>query len=125
MTAEEYRNAAKKKRSNRPTGRHLTELGRMSFVDECVSRGLPAPIPEYKPFMHLKRRHSVDFLFEHNGVRLALEVEGWGHKTDTRYKQDLWKYNELTQERIFLYRRAPKTLYLEETYDYIKRFFAL
>lgn len=123
MTAADFK---KKKPAVKPKGRHLTTSGRQDFGDECVKRGLPRPVPEFKPFLEtLGRKHSVDFAFFFGGQKLALEVEGWGHRTTARYNSDLFKYNELSQHGFMIYRRKPKELYLEETYTYIKKFFNL
>lgn len=124
MTAEDFKK--KKKTVSKAKGRHLTAAGRQEFCDECVSRGLPCPIPEYKPFVEtLGRKHSVDFAFFYGTKKLALEVEGWGHRTNARYESDLFKYNELGQHGFIIYRRKPKQLYTEGTYLFIKKFFDL
>lgn len=123
MTAADFK---KKKEVSKPKGRHLTKDGRQNFCAECVKRGLPCPVPEYKPFIEtLGRKHSIDFAFFLGEKKLALEVEGWGHRTTARYNSDLFKYNELSQHGFMIYRRKPKELYLEETYNYIRKFFNL
>lgn len=124
MTAEDFKK--KKKRVSKAKGRHLTAAGRQEFCNECVKRGLPCPIPEHQPFKEtLGRRHSIDFAFFHGDLKLALEVEGWSHRTAARYKSDMFKYNELAQHGYYLYRRTPKNIYSEETYEFIKKFFDL
>lgn len=122
MTAEEYRKMPKK-RPPAPVSLHLTGEGREKFVRECIVRGLPAPIPEYKPFTDIGRKHSIDFYFFHAGLKLALEIEGWGHRTDKRYKEDQFKYNELAVRKFLLIRVKPRLVYHESTFDLIKRFF--
>lgn len=116
----------KKRKVSRPKGRHLLAEGRQAFCEMCKERGLPVPVPEYKPFVNtLKRKHSVDFYFEHDGLRMALEVEGWGHKTNSRYTEDMFKYNQLAIHRIYPMRVKPKQLYTEHTFSLIKDFFKL
>ncbi len=124
VTLDEY--AAKKKpRVSAPKGRHLTSDGRNDFIAMCIARGLPAPTAEHKPFKDIGRQHSVDFIFTHNGFCLALEIEGWGHRTDKRFNEDQFKYNELAIRKIHLIRVKPKTLYAESTFELIRRFFSL
>lgn len=122
LTAEEYRNLKKKKRRRPQSGSE--EATRQRFISECQDRGLPTPIPEYKPFLHIGRKHATDFYFDFRGSRLALEVEGWGHKTTERYNADLFKYNHLTLNRIFLLRVKPKNLFSEDTFNMLSQFFS-
>lgn len=124
VTIDEYEDR-KKPRVSIPKGRHLTQDGRNEFISMCVERGLPAPTVEYKPFKDIGRKHSVDFIFCYQGLTLALEVEGWGHRTDKRYKEDEFKYNELAIRKIHLIRVKPKNLYNESTFELIRRFFSL
>lgn len=124
VTLDEYEKK-KKPRVSTPKGRHLTLAGRNDFITMCVARGLPAPTAEHKPFKDIGRKHSVDFIFFHNSHILALEIEGWGHRTDKRYKEDQFKYNELAIRKIHLIRVKPKNLYDESTFELIRRFFSL
>lgn len=115
-----------KKKVSRPKGKHLTKAGKIEFCDLCEQAGLPRPIPEYKPFIDTHgRKHSIDFFFEKDGVKLSLEVEGWGHRTGARFEEDRWKYNEVAILRFHLLRVRPKELYKDETIDLLKRFFQL
>lgn len=126
ITLAEYLGEEKKKKAAKSltiSNPHLTKDGQNRFVMECVKRGLPAPTPEYKPFEDIKRKHSVDFVFFHGDHKLALEVEGWGHRTDARYKSDLFKYNELAIRGYRIIRVKPKELYLETTFKLLRRFF--
>ena len=125
VTLDEYEDKKKKKGPGpgRPKGRHLTAEGRDDFMKMCLSRDLPAPMAEYKPFRDIGRQHSIDFVFFNAGLKLALEVEGWGHRTDKRFGEDQFKYNELAIRKYHLIRVKPKQLYEETTFDLIKRFF--
>lgn len=122
MSADDFK---KKSVVSRPKGYHLTKEGQQEFCNECAKRGLPIPIPEHKPFLSIGRRHSIDYAFSHAGSKLALEIEGWGHKTSKRYAEDLWKYNQLSLHGWHLYRIKPKDLFKEETFLFIKQYFNL
>lgn len=112
-----------KKKVSRPKGRHLKKSGKVEFCDLCEEAGLPRPIPEYRPLVETHgRQHAVDFFFD-TPRPLALEVEGWGHRTGKRFEEDRWKYNEITILGIAILRVRPKDLYKPETIDLIKRFF--
>ncbi len=126
VTLAEYLDRAeKKKKPVSEVAFHLTKRGQTAFCNQCEQRGIPRPTPEFSPFEDIGRKHRIDFLFEHNGLRLALEIEGWGHRTLPRYNSDQFKYNELAIRKIHLLRVRPKALYQETTFDLLKRFFGV
>ena len=88
------------------------------FQSFCQQAGLPKPTPEHK--FHPKRRWRIDWYFEANGKKLALEVEGgvWSNGRHTRgsgYVGDMEKYNSLAMFGIHLLRVQPKDLLKLET----------
>lgn len=114
--------AKKKKKVSRPRGRHLTNEGKSDFCESCVKAGLPRPIPEYQPFLKTHgRAHRVDFFFQDGDFRMALEVEGWGHRTAKRFTEDIDKYNMLVEIGIWPVRCKPKELYTPQTIDILCR----
>lgn len=89
------------------------------FIKICEQVGLPIPAKEVT--FYPGRRWRVDYLFKTEHITIALEVEGWGHKTTERYEKDLDKYNALTEVGIFLLRTKPKNLNTTKLLDTIKR----
>lgn len=90
------------------------------FCQTCGQVGLPIPLKEAQFWPG--RKWAVDYLFVTDHITIALEVDGWGHKTTARYDQDLDKYNSLTEAGIFLIRTKPKNLYtFEKTLNIIAR----
>lgn len=125
VTLEEYLGEKKKAAPKKADPLHLTDGGKAKFIDECVKRGLPAPIPEYKPFVDIGRKHAIDFAFFFpDGRKLALEIEGMDHRKRARYESDLFKYNELSIRGWGLIRVVPKKAYHEDTYLLCLRFMA-
>jgi hypothetical protein len=93
------------------------------FVSMCEAYGLPAPTKEYK--FHPDRKWRIDYYFENNGIKLAVEVEGGvysngRHTRATGFLSDIEKYNELTKNGIYLYRCTPKSLKTQKTIEDIK-----
>lgn len=85
---------------------------------------LPEPTPEYK--FHPERNWRIDFYFEANGRRVALEVEGGiytggRHTRINGFKGDIEKYNELSMAGIFLLRCTPDNLMKMATLNSIKQ----
>ena len=72
------------------------------------------------------RQWRIDYYFEANGRRVALEVEGgiWTQGRHTRgsgFKRDMEKYNTLTAAGIMLLRTTPKDLLTSQTFELIKK----
>lgn len=63
------------------------------------------PKPETGFLFHPKRGWKVDFYF--SAAQLAVEIEGWGHRTKARFLEDIAKYNALTELQIALLRFTP------------------
>jgi hypothetical protein len=82
------------------------------FIELCKKEGL-IPIPEYK--FHEKRRWRIDYYFEHQEKKVALEIEGGvftkgRHTRGSGFVKDMEKYNEVSKHGIFLIRYQPKDL---------------
>lgn len=93
------------------------------FQSYCKQNGLPTPTPEHK--FHPKRRWRIDWYFEANGKKLALEVEGgvWQMGRHTRgsgFVADMEKYNNLTMFGIHLLRVTPDNLLKKSTIEMLK-----
>jgi len=93
------------------------------FIQICRHHNLPDPIPEYR--FHPGRRWRIDYYFEHNGRRVALEVEGgiWTKGRHTRpagFQGDMEKYNALACMGILLLRVAPADLMKTSTMQMIQ-----
>lgn len=93
------------------------------FIKACEAYHLPAPTPEYQ--FDPKRKWRIDYYFEHNGRRVALEVEGgvWTNGRHTRPKgflADMEKYNAMACAGILLLRTTPEKLLTTETFTNIK-----
>lgn len=83
------------------------------FVAKMAANGYTCT-PEF--LFHETRKWRIDFYIEHNGKKLAIEVEGgiWSNGRHTRgsgFINDMQKYNELTKYGIFLYRVEPSKLF--------------
>lgn len=94
------------------------------FLQVCKVFGLPEPHREYK--FHPTRRWRIDYLFEHNGRRVALEVEGgvWRggrHTNPAGFMKDMDKYNAISAAGIVLLRTTPGELMKTETIELVKR----
>lgn len=94
------------------------------FVQVCAVFGLPEPKREYK--FHPTRKWRIDYLFEANGRRVALEVEGgvWTggrHTTGKGFMGDMEKYNAISTAGIVLLRTTPDRLMTAETIEMIKQ----
>lgn len=73
------------------------------FCHVCSSEGLPTPVLEYMFGQEVFGRNwRADFFFDHNGIKLSVEVEGIfynnsqgtsRHQTGKGYKDDMQKYN--------------------------------
>lgn len=112
---------AKIKRRPKPKAADKTTL---LFTRLCEVYGLPAPMPEYR--FHPARKWRIDYYFEANGRRVALEVEGgiWTQGRHTRgsgFKRDMEKYNAITAAGIMLLRTTPKDLLTSQTFELIKK----
>ena len=96
----------------------------VQFFALCEALGLPEPQPEYK--FHEERKWRIDYFFEANGIRVALEVEGgvWTNGRHTRgagFLKDMEKYNALSEAGIWLVRTTPSELLKVKTVELIKR----
>lgn len=102
------------------------------FRSICRSVGLPDPVTEHVFAADIGRRWRLDFLFEQNGTRCALEVEGGIFKRGTAgrhnrpagFRADCEKYNELAARGILLVRVLPEQLCTHKTLDTLSRVFA-
>ncbi len=93
------------------------------FIKACEAYHLPAPTHEYR--FDAKRKWRIDYYFEANGRRVALEVEGgvWSQGRHTRPKgflADMEKYNAMACAGILLLRTTPEKLLTTETFTNIK-----
>lgn len=98
--------------------KHATKTNPSIFQAYCKQNGLPVPTPEHK--FHPKRKWRIDWYFEANGKKLALEVEGgvWQNGRHTRgsgFVADMEKYNSLAEHGIFLVRVQPSDLLKMQT----------
>lgn len=103
-------------------------MNKRIFFQVLKNEGIPLPIAEYR--FEPSRKWRVDFYFEANGVRLALEVEGgvWlsgRHNRPEGFLRDMEKYNALTAAGIFLYRVTPGDLCKHKTIKNIKNILKL
>ena len=94
------------------------------FTQVCRQFRLPDPVAEYQ--FDPKRKWRIDYYFEANGRRVALEVEGgiWTNGRHTRpqgFAGDMEKYNALSQCGIYLLRVTPGNLMKTETFTMIKQ----
>ena len=110
-------------RKSKDQKRPKSTFQQKAFLQLCRSHGLPDPVAEYR--FHAKRRWRIDYYFETNETRLALEVEGgvytYGrHNRASGFVADMEKYNALAQAGIFLIRVMPKDLLKKSTCDLIK-----
>ncbi len=85
---------------------------------------LPMPAREYQ--FHPERKWRIDFYFEANGRKVALEVEGgvWTGGRHTRgsgFAGDMEKYNALAMAGILLVRVTPDTLLKTPTFNMLKQ----
>jgi hypothetical protein len=77
----------------------------LEFPAVCAAVGLPSPVAEHR--FAPPRKWALDFAWvEH---RVALEVEGWGHRTKARFGKDVAKYNALAGMGWRLIRCTPST----------------
>lgn len=95
------------------------------FIETCKQSGLPAPTPEYQFAKDAKRRWRIDYYFEHEDRKVALEVEGgiWTkgrHTRSTGFVKDMDKYNEMAKRGILLIRVEPKNLLTTGNIENIK-----
>lgn len=103
---------------------------RQSFLDWCENNELPKPVWEFKFAYDIGRKWRIDWYFEHEGKKLAVEVEGGiskigRHQRAAGFRKDMEKYNALSQYGITLYRVEPITLFNYETSHFIRNFFGI
>lgn len=103
---------------------------RAAFRSWCETQGLPEPVHEFEFAISEGRKWRIDWYFEHDGKKLAVEVEGGvarggRHNRPTGFMKDMEKYNSLPRYGITLYRVIPKTLFNFETANFIRSFFGL
>ena len=127
-TASQYRAfksaALDKKTARQPKAPKAKDKTALLFARLCEASGLPAPIPEYK--FHATRKWRIDYYFEINGKRIALEVEGgvWTggrHTTGKGFMADMEKYNAISAAGIVLLRTTPDRLMTAETIELLKK----
>ncbi len=108
------------------------------FLAHCEKHGLPVPVTEYKFAKEgMGRDWRIDFFFEANGVKVALEIEGGvsrtkkGVKTFGRhmrgegYLGDMEKYNAMMDFDIKLHRVINADLFIDATVVALKRLLGL
>lgn len=123
------------------------QFSKILFDAFCQSEGLP--MPQYEYIFHETRQWRIDIYFQHNGKRLALEVEGgtWGkpvrcnhcgqlvktkngkqvmqaggrHTHSAGFQGDVEKYNALALAGIFLLRTTPKEVMKTATLNMVKK----
>ncbi len=93
------------------------------FKQVCQTMRLPEPVPEYR--FHPDRQWRIDFYFEANGRKVALEVEGGvftsgRHTRGTGFLGDMEKYNAMAMQQIFLVRCTPGDLMKLKTLNAVK-----
>lgn len=88
--------AQKVKRADGPS--EIVQMFEEQWRNLCSD--LPAPEREYPPFRGT--RHMCDYAWP--SAMVIVEVEGWGHGQNNRYKTDLYKYNRLSAEGWKLFR---------------------
>lgn len=113
----------KKSKKQKEIDKLAAQLKKEEFMRRCVEKGLPKPTPEFK--FHKVRRWRIDFYFESENKKLALEVEGGvftqgRHTRGKGFYNDMQKYNQFSVYGIYLIRVMPKELLKEETFDLIK-----
>ncbi|MEN0049028.1 MAG: hypothetical protein AAF806_18330 [Bacteroidota bacterium] len=94
------------------------------FKQVCKAEGLPEPVAEFK--FHETRKWRIDWYFEFEGKKVALEVEGgvykYGrHNRANGFLKDMEKYNQLAAHGILLVRCVPKDLLKISTINLIKQ----
>lgn len=72
-----------------------------------LCKDLPEPVCEYKPFDD--RKFSIDRAWP--DIKVALEIEGFGHGMNNRYQTDLTKYNRISFEGWTLLRCNRRILF--------------
>lgn len=124
--------AARKKKNpvqmelDRAAVRHEREI----MYANCREYGLPEPVPEF--LFHPLRKWRVDWFFEANGRRVALEIEGGiftnpktgrkgAHGSTEGILRDIEKYNALALEGIFVYRVLSKNRRTPKVFNDLKR----
>jgi hypothetical protein len=88
----------------------------LEFPAVCAAVGLPEPVAEYR--FAPPRKWQLDFAWPEH--RVALEVEGWGHRTKARFGKDLRKYNALAAMGWRLVRCTPATRDTAATLDAVR-----
>jgi len=91
----------------------------------CAKYGLPAPIAEHCFAKAKGRKWRIDWYFEGNGRRVALEVEGgvWTggrHTTGKGFAGDMEKYNAMSCMGILLLRTTPDQLLTMQTVENLR-----
>jgi len=127
-TSAQYRahqsKALDKKNARQPKAPKAKSKTAHLFARLCEVSGLPAPVPEYR--FHPARKWRIDYYFEANGRRVALEVEGgvWSNGRHTRgsgFLRDMEKYNAISAAGIILLRTTPKELMTNQTIELVER----
>lgn len=116
--------ALDKKTARQPKAPKAKDKTALLFTRLCEVSGLPDPVPEYR--FHPTRKWRIDYLFEANGRRVALEVEGgvWTggrHTTGKGFMGDMEKYNAISTAGIVLLRTTPDRLMTAETIELVKQ----
>lgn len=93
------------------------------FQQACVASSLPQPVAEFQ--FHPDRKWRIDYYFQHDTRRVALEVEGGvytggRHTRSAGFLGDIEKYNALSVAGIFLVRVTPGELLRAATFNTIK-----
>lgn len=118
----------RKPRAKKPSPNHSL------FLAECRAHGLPEPRPEV--MFHPVRKWRFDWLFELNGRRVGLEIDGGlhgkpcknchrvssgGHGTVSGIKRDMQKSNEAQLAGYVFLRVLPEHVQSGEAFALVAR----
>lgn len=107
------------------------------FFAHCERNALPIPIPEHRFARDIGRNWRIDYLFEHNGVKVGFEIEGGVGKKNGRYQafgrhtkgdgfvKDMEKYNKFPEYGIQLFRVITEQVYSPDTVKSLKKLLGL
>ena len=120
---------SKRKRSEGSAGSGLSDRpvnsAAVIFKNLCQQSFLPIPVQEHAFAKDAGRKWRIDWYFEGNGRKVALEVEGgvWTggrHTTGKGFSADMEKYNAMACRGILLLRTTPDQLLTMQTIKLLK-----
>lgn len=97
------------------------------FCKMCVAQGLPRPQAEYR--FHPARKWRLDWAFERDGKKVALEMEGVSKTGASRHQaiggflKDMEKYNEAALAGWLVLRCTVRQFETGEVFALLKRAF--